>query len=81
MLASRMPGRSGGLANLIDIGRLLELHLQLGAAAEVDAQGHGAAHRTDAPSAQPIEIMPATLKIKEKARKYHFFPSQSTLTL
>jgi hypothetical protein len=28
----------------------------------------------------PIEIMPATLKIIEKARKYHFFPSQSTFT-
>jgi hypothetical protein len=24
--------------------------------------------------------MPATLKIIEKARKYHFFPSQSTFT-
>src|SRR5580658_10066980 len=29
----------------------------------------------------PIEITPATLKINEKHRKYHFFPSQSTLTL
>jgi hypothetical protein len=29
----------------------------------------------------PMEMMPATLKINEKARKYHFFPSQSTLTL
>jgi hypothetical protein len=29
----------------------------------------------------PIEMMPATLKIKEKLRKYHFFPSQSTFTL
>jgi hypothetical protein len=29
----------------------------------------------------PIEIMPATLNIIEKARKYHFFPSQSTFTL
>ena len=29
----------------------------------------------------PIEIMPATLKINEKPRKYHFFPSQSTFTL
>jgi hypothetical protein len=28
-----------------------------------------------------MEIMPATLKIIEKARKYHFLPSQSTLTL
>jgi hypothetical protein len=24
--------------------------------------------------------MPATLKINEKPRKYHFFPSQSTFT-
>jgi hypothetical protein len=30
---------------------------------------------------QAIERMPATLKIMEKDRKYHFFPSQSTLTL
>src|ERR1035437_3225323 len=29
----------------------------------------------------PIETMPAALKINEKPRKYHFFPSQSTLTL
>jgi hypothetical protein len=29
---------------------------------------------------QPIEMRPATLKIIEKARKYHFFPSQSTFT-
>jgi hypothetical protein len=28
----------------------------------------------------PIEMMPATLKINEKPRKYHFFPSQSTFT-
>ena len=28
----------------------------------------------------PMEIMPATLKIKEKARKYHFNLSQSTFT-
>jgi hypothetical protein len=27
-----------------------------------------------------IEMMPAMLKIIEKARKYHFFPSQSTFT-
>jgi hypothetical protein len=27
-----------------------------------------------------METMPDTLKIKEKARKYHFFPSQSTFT-
>src|ERR1035437_2843621 len=29
----------------------------------------------------PIETMPAKLKINEKPRKYHFFPSQSTFTL
>ena len=29
----------------------------------------------------PMEMMPATLKINEKPRKYHFFPSQSTFTL
>jgi hypothetical protein len=29
----------------------------------------------------PMEMTPATLKINEKARKYHFFPSQSMLTL
>ncbi len=29
----------------------------------------------------PIETMPATLKIKEKPRKYHFSLSQSTFTL
>ena len=29
---------------------------------------------------QAIEMMPATLKIIEKARKYHFFPNQSTFT-
>src|SRR5580658_8791911 len=29
----------------------------------------------------PMEITPATLKINEKHRKYHFFPSQSTFTL
>jgi hypothetical protein len=28
----------------------------------------------------PIETMPATLKIIEKARKYHFSLSQSTFT-
>jgi hypothetical protein len=28
----------------------------------------------------PIEMRPATLKIMEKARKYHFFPSQSIFT-
>jgi hypothetical protein len=29
---------------------------------------------------EAIETTPATLKIIEKARKYHFFPSQSTFT-
>ncbi len=78
MLASLMPAAADGLANLVDVGSLGELHLHLGAAAEVHAQRNRAGRWCA--QCTPIEMMPATLKIIEKARKYHFFPSQSTFT-
>ena len=73
-----MPAAAVAWRILLDIGSLVKLDLHLGAAAEIHAEGNRAADL--APSAQPIEMMPATLKIIEKARKYHFFPSQSTFT-
>ena len=70
-------GRIHRLADRADIGPLLELDLHFGAAAEVHAQ------RTGLPmvfQCQAIEMRPATLKMREKARKYHFLPSQSMFT-
>jgi hypothetical protein len=70
--------RLSGLADLVDIRSLLKLHLHLSAALE--------SPRRAAPGCRwcaqcmPIEMMPATLKINEKARKYHFSLSQSTFT-
>ena len=74
------PGRVDGLADGADVGRLLELNLHLGAAAEIHAQRNRAASADGCAQCQPMEMMPATLKMREKARKYHFFPSQSMFT-
>ena len=54
-----------------DIRRLLELDLHLCAAPEVHAQRNRAA---DVVQWYTIERTPATLKMSEKPRKYHFFP-------
>ncbi len=60
------------LTNSIDVRLLLELDVDQRAAAKVDAH-------LVMPCQKSIDRTPATLKISEKARKYHFFPSQSTL--
>ncbi len=52
------------------IGRMRVLHINQRAAAEVDAQ-------RNAMPEWPMESTPATLKISEKVRKYHFFPRKS----
>jgi hypothetical protein len=76
MRASLMPAASMALADGVDVGAVGKLHLHLGAAAKVHAQGTGLPM---CDQFQLILTMPATLKIMEKARKYHFHPSQFTL--
>ena len=55
------------------IRRLRELYIHQRSAAEVDPNGM--------PCQNSMENKPATLKTREKARKYHFFPRKSMFAL
>ena len=67
------PGAVQLGADLVEVRRLRELHVDQRAAAELHAE------RNAVPEQHGSN--PATLKISEKARKYHFLPRKSILVL
>jgi len=67
----------GALDLRVDSGRIggvRVLYVNNRATAKIDTGGTG---DPEATQRWPIEMIPATLKISEKVRKYHFFPRKS----